>query len=86
MWWRSISVAVRQPDGSARIARMSFPVITDLIGNTPIVRLQRMQEPGMAELLLKLEMFNPGYSVKDRIGERMIDACLLYTSPSPRDS
>jgi cystathionine beta-synthase len=51
-----------------------FPVITDLIGNTPIVRLQRMQEPGMAELLLKLEMFNPGYSVKDRIGARMIDA------------
>ncbi|MCW2926155.1 MAG: Cystathionine beta-synthase [Thermoleophilia bacterium] len=51
-----------------------FPVITDLIGNTPIVRLQRMQEPGMAELLLKLEMYNPGYSVKDRIGARMIDA------------
>ncbi len=51
-----------------------FPVITDLIGNTPVVRLQRMQEPGMAELLLKLEMFNPGYSVKDRIGARMIDA------------
>jgi cystathionine beta-synthase len=51
-----------------------FPVITDLIGNTPIVRLQRMQEPGMAELRLKLEMFNPGYSVKDRIGARMIDA------------
>ncbi len=51
-----------------------FPVITDLIGNTPLVRLQRMQEPGMAEVLLKLEMFNPGYSVKDRIGERLIDA------------
>ncbi len=51
-----------------------FPVITDLIGDTPIVRLQRLQEPGMAELLLKLEMFNPGYSVKDRIGARMIDA------------
>jgi cystathionine beta-synthase len=51
-----------------------FPVITDLIGNTPVVRLQRMQEPGMAELLLKLEMYNPGYSVKDRIGARMIDA------------
>lgn len=52
----------------------SFPVITDLIGNTPLVRLQRMQEPDMAEVLLKLEMFNPGYSVKDRIGARMIDA------------
>lgn len=51
-----------------------FPLITDLIGNTPIVRLNKLQEPGMAELLLKLEMFNPGYSVKDRIGERMIDA------------
>ncbi|MCW2949939.1 MAG: cystathionine beta-synthase, partial [Thermoleophilia bacterium] len=52
----------------------AFPVITDLIGGTPIVRLERMVEPGMAELLLKLEMFNPGYSVKDRIGARMIDA------------
>ena len=52
----------------------SFPVITDLIGGTPIVRLQRMQEPGMAELLLKLELFNPGYSSKDRIGAAMIDA------------
>ena len=51
-----------------------FPTITDLIGDTPIVRLRRMQEPGMAELLLKLEMFNPGYSVKDRIGARLIDA------------
>jgi len=51
-----------------------FPVITDLIGDTPIVRLQKIVEPGMAELLLKLEMFNPGYSVKDRIGARMIDA------------
>ncbi len=51
-----------------------FPVITDLIGETPLVRLQRLQEPGMAELLLKLEMFNPGYSVKDRIGARLIDA------------
>ena len=55
-------------------APAEFPVITDLIGNTPIVRLQRLQEPGMAEVLLKLEMFNPGYSVKDRIGARMIDA------------
>ncbi|MCW2955776.1 MAG: Cystathionine beta-synthase, partial [Thermoleophilia bacterium] len=51
-----------------------FPVITDLIGNTPLVRLQKLQEPGMAEVLLKLEMFNPGYSVKDRIGARLIDA------------
>lgn len=55
-------------------ASQDFPVITDLIGNTPIVRLQKLQEPGMAELLLKLEMYNPGYSVKDRIGARMIDA------------
>lgn len=51
-----------------------FPIVTELIGSTPIVRLNKMQEPGMAELLLKLEMFNPGYSVKDRIGARMIDA------------
>jgi cysteine synthase len=50
--------------------------ITETIGNTPLVRLNRLpKEHGVdAEILLKLEFFNPISSVKDRIGVSMIDA------------
>src|SRR5262249_3102756 len=48
--------------------------ICQLIGNTPIVRLNRIPKDGWAEMLVKLESFNPGGSVKDRIGLKMIDA------------
>lgn len=48
--------------------------ITELIGNTPLVRLNRLNTNGNAEILLKLEFFNPAHSVKDRIGFAMIDA------------
>ena len=48
--------------------------ITELIGNTPLVRLNRLNTSGNAEILLKLEFFNPAHSVKDRIGFAMIDA------------
>lgn len=47
--------------------------ITELIGNTPLIRLSRIIEPGMAEVLAKLENFNPGGSVKDRICLAMIE-------------
>ncbi|HEY2070112.1 MAG TPA: cysteine synthase A [Rhizomicrobium sp.] len=50
--------------------------ITDTIGDTPLVRLNRMaKDAGVkADILLKLEFFNPISSVKDRIGVAMIDA------------
>jgi cysteine synthase A len=48
--------------------------ITQLIGNTPLVRLHRMVEGARAEVAVKLESFNPAGSVKDRIGVSMIDA------------
>ncbi|WP_406855919.1 cysteine synthase A [Alsobacter sp. KACC 23698] len=53
-----------------------YDSITDTIGNTPLVRLQRLaREKGVgAHLLAKLEFFNPISSVKDRIGVNMIDA------------
>src|SRR5436309_9809341 len=48
--------------------------IAQVIGQTPIVRLNRMPREGWAEMLVKLESFNPGGSVKDRIGLSMIEA------------
>jgi cysteine synthase A len=47
--------------------------ICQLIGRTPIVRLSRIPKEGWAEMLVKLEAFNPGGSVKDRIGLSMIE-------------
>jgi cystathionine beta-synthase len=49
-----------------------FDTILDTIGNTPIVRLPKLNRGVKPALLAKLEMFNPGNSVKDRIGLRMI--------------
>lgn len=46
--------------------------ITELIGNTPLVRLNRLNNDGYADIALKLEYFNPAHSVKDRIGVAMI--------------
>src|SRR6202171_3761046 len=48
--------------------------ICQVIGNTPVVRLNRIPRDGWAEVLVKLESFNPGGSVKDRIGLSMIEA------------
>ena len=48
--------------------------ICQVIGQTPIVRLNRIPREGWAEMLVKLEFFNPGGSVKDRIGLSMIEA------------
>lgn len=47
--------------------------ILALIGNTPMVRLNRVVEPAMATVLAKLESFNPGGSVKDRICLAMVE-------------
>ena len=47
--------------------------ILDMIGNTPMVRLSRMVTADSAEVWVKLEGFNPGGSVKDRIALAMIE-------------
>ncbi|HEX5782505.1 MAG TPA: pyridoxal-phosphate dependent enzyme, partial [Solirubrobacteraceae bacterium] len=53
----------------------SIPInIADHVGRTPMVQLTRLAADAGAEVFAKLEMFNPGGSVKDRIGVAMIEA------------
>ena len=48
--------------------------VTELVGNTPLVRLNRLTKDSVAEVVAKLEFYNPAHSVKDRIGVAMLDA------------
>ncbi len=47
--------------------------VTELIGNTPMVKINRLNAAGSAEIVAKLEYFNPLSSVKDRVGLAMIE-------------
>jgi cystathionine beta-synthase len=51
-----------------------YPTLLELVGNTPLVRLQNIVPDGAATVLAKLEFLNPGGSIKDRIAITMIDA------------
>ncbi|HLG17732.1 MAG TPA: cysteine synthase A [Blastocatellia bacterium] len=57
--------------------------VLETIGHTPLVRLNRLTSAGSAEVLVKLESFNPMRSVKDRIGFAMIDAAEQEGKISP---
>ena len=48
--------------------------VTDLVGNTPLVRINRLAAGSAGSVVAKLEFFNPAHSVKDRIAVAMIDA------------
>ena len=48
--------------------------VTELIGNTPLVRIRNLAKGAGADILAKLEFYNPAHSVKDRIGLAMIEA------------
>lgn len=60
--------------------------ITDLIGDTPLVRLNRVVPEGSAEVYLKLEFQNPGSSVKDRIAKSMIEVAEQEGKLKPGDT
>src|ERR671912_1974089 len=51
-----------------------YPTVLDLVGDTPLVRLQRLVPEDAGTVVAKLEYMNPGGSVKDRIGITMIEA------------
>jgi cystathionine beta-synthase len=55
------------------MARREYPTVLDLVGNTPLVRLQKVARGVEPTVVAKLEYMNPGGSVKDRIGMRMIE-------------
>jgi cystathionine beta-synthase len=56
------------------VPRRTYPTVLELVGHTPIVRLEKLSREVPGELLAKLEYLNPGGSVKDRIGLAMIEA------------
>lgn len=60
--------------------------VTELIGNTPIVRINHLTDDNDAELYAKLEFFNPGSSVKDRIALAMIEAAEKEGKLKPNDT
>jgi cysteine synthase len=60
--------------------------ITELIGQTPVVKLNRLVDENSAEVYLKLEFMNPGSSVKDRIALAMIEAAEKEGKLKPGDT
>jgi cysteine synthase A len=60
--------------------------VLDLIGNTPMVHLRRLPPEGSAELWGKLERYNPGGSVKDRIAKAMIEEAEVSGALKPGDT
>ena len=51
-----------------------YDSITQCIGNTPLIKLRRVAGDAKATVVVKMESFNPLWSVKDRIGVSMIEA------------
>ena len=65
---------------------MIYNDVLQLIGRTPLVRLNRLPEPYSATVLAKIESRNPGGSVKDRIGLAMIETAERESKINPGDT
>lgn len=63
-----------------------YESITELVGNTPIVKLNNIVPEGAADVYVKLEAFNPGSSVKDRIALRIIEDAEKAGTIKPGDT
>lgn len=57
--------------------------VAELVGNTPLVQLNHVTEGCVARVVAKLEYFNPGHSVKDRIAVAMLDAAVMAGKIGP---
>ncbi|MCE1181401.1 MAG: cysteine synthase A [Rhodocyclales bacterium] len=57
--------------------------VTELVGNTPLVKINRLSQGAGATVVAKLEFFNPGHSVKDRIAVAMLDAAIAAGKIGP---
>jgi cysteinyl-tRNA synthetase len=64
----------RNPEGRNKVMQQTYPDILKLIGNTPLVKLNRLNPNKKVTIWAKIEAFNPGGSVKDRIALSMIEA------------
>ena len=62
------------------------PPVLDAIGHTPIVRMSRLVEPGMAEVWVKLESHNPTGSYKDRMALAMVEGAEARGDIRPGDT
>ncbi len=72
--------------GGAPFFERAADNISELIGQTPLVKLRRIVSPGSAVIYAKMESFNPGGSVKDRIALAMIEAAEKNGSLAPGGS
>lgn len=62
-----------QVDDAETLVKHDYPSLLDTIGHTPLIKLQKIAENPLVTILVKLESFNPGGSIKDRIALHIID-------------